>query len=62
MLTWLRQLQEYFQDNDNDWNKHGQYYGAEEPNKGETHEITEYKHVKPKVKQNENKPTVCTSL
>jgi hypothetical protein len=30
--------------------------------KGETHEITEYKHVKPKVKQNENKPTVCTSL
>ena len=75
MLTWLRQLQEYFQDNDNDWNTHGRYYGAEEPNKkyplknvimkdskGETHEITEYKHVKPKVKQNENKPTVCTSL
>ncbi len=30
--------------------------------KGEPHEITEYKHVKPKVKQNENKPTVCTSL
>ena len=25
MLTWLRQLQEYFQDNDNDWNTHGRY-------------------------------------
>ena len=30
--------------------------------KGETHEIMEYKHVKLKVKQNENKRTVCTSL
>ncbi len=30
--------------------------------KRETHEMMEYKHVKPKVKQNENKPTVCTSL
>jgi hypothetical protein len=61
--------------NNNNWNTHGRYYGAEEPNKKyplknvimkdskrETHEITEYKHVKPKVKQNENKPTVCTSL
>jgi hypothetical protein len=75
MLAWLLQLQEYFQDNNNDWNTHGRYYGSEEQkriyplknvvmknSKGEKHEITEYRQVKLRVKQNENKPTVCTLL